>query len=110
MVSSLNGALENYVSFRKLTLLNDIQGDILEIDNKQLKIVTYIGLIRSQAYLGEIIAIGVKTPVLTYNDDVLVYGYVAGDSNGRVLVRNINNPHIQLDNGECNFAITYSYR
>lgn len=108
--SKLNGALTNYVSFRKLKLSNDIQGDILEIDNKQLKIVTYIGLIRSQVSLGEVVALDVKTPVFILTDDVLVYGYLAGNANGRVLVRNINTPHIQLDYGECNFVITYSYR
>lgn len=108
--NQIDNALVNYVSFRNLILLNDIQGDILEIDNKQLKIVTYIGLIRSQVHLGEAVAVGVKTPVFTYEeDDVLMYGYVAGNSNGRVLVRNINNPHIQLDYGNCNFVITYSY-
>ena len=100
----------NYVSFRKLILANDIQGDILEIDNKQLKIVTYTGSIYSEVSLGEVVALDVKIPVFTYGDDVLNYGYVAGNSNGRVLVRNINNPHIELDRGKCNFVITYSYR
>lgn len=107
---AVNSALTNYVSFRKLNLKNDLKGDILEIDNKQLKIVTYIGLIRSQVKLGEEVAFGVKIPVfLTDPNDVLLYGYVAGNSNGRVLVRNINYPHIQLDHGDCNFVITYSY-
>lgn len=107
---AVNSALTNYVSFRKLSLENGLQGDILEIDNKQLKIVTYTGLILSQSGLGKVVASNVKIPAFPYGDDVLLYGYVAGNSNGRVLVRNINNPHIELDYGECNFVITYSYR
>ena len=106
---AVNSALTNYVSFRKLILANDLQGDILEIDNKQLKIVTYTGFIYSEVSLGEVVALGVKIPAFTISNDVLIYGYVAGNSNGRVLVRNMNNPHIQLDHGNCNFVITYSY-
>ena len=102
-------ALTNYVSFRKLKLERDLQGDILEIDNKQLKIVTYTGNIYSKVSLGEVVALNVKIPAFTSSNDVLTYSYVAGNSNGRVIVRNINNPHIQLDHGECNFVITYSY-
>ena len=107
--NAVNSALTNYVSFRKLSLENNIKGDILEIDNKQLKIVTYTGLIHSEVSLGETVAVGVKMPANVISDDVLVYSYVAGNSNGRVLVRNINYPHIQLDHGDCNFVITYSY-
>ena len=106
---AVNSALTNYVSFRKLKLENDLQGDILEIDNKQLKIVTYTGFINSEVSLGEVVALGVKLPAYTNTNDVLIYGYVAGNSNGRVIVRNLNNPHIQLDHGNCNFVITYSY-
>ena len=106
---AVNSALTNYVSFRKLILANDLQGDILEIDNKQLKIVTYTGFIYSEVSLGKVVALGVKIPAFTISNDVLIYGYVAGNSNGRVLVRNMNNPHIQLDHGNCNFVITYSY-
>ena len=107
---AVNSALTNYVSFRKLTLANDLQGDILEIDNKQLKIVTYTGFIYSEVTLGEAVALGVKMPAFKIStDDVLTYAYVAGSYNARVLVRNINNPHIQLDHGECIFVLTYSY-
>ena len=103
-------ALTNYVSFRKLILANDLQGEILEIDNKQLKIITYIGYIYSEVSLGEVVAYDAKIPAFPISStDVLAYSYVAGNSNGRVLVRNINNPHIQLDHGDCNFVMTYSY-
>lgn len=107
---AVNSALTNYVSFRKLKLENGLKGDILEIDNKQLKIVTYIGCIYSEVSLGDVVAYDVKMPAFPFtSDDVLAYSYVTGNSNGRVLVRNINYPHIQLDHGDSDFVITYSY-
>ena len=107
---AVNSALTNYVSFRKLPLASGLQGDILEIDNKQLKIVTYTGYIHSEVSLGDAVAFNVKMPAFNITDDVLTYSYVAGTYNSRVLVRDINNPHLQLDHGDCNFVITYSYK